>query len=237
MVLLDPSKAPKVPSVPWKEKLVAIKEIIPWLVLIGIVMGVIFGGIMTATEASALGAFLGIVFTLVYGKLTWTALRDAVRSSIQVAAMVGIIMFTSKALSLVFQSSGLTEAFTSFVVSLPLGKWGMFTFLVIMYLILGCFFDGAAMLFLTLPFVMPVLKHFHLDPIWWGVEYILLVQMGMLTPPFGLILFTLNGILPKYSILTIARATLPFFIPIFVMIYLLMFLPDLALWLPRILYQ
>ena len=108
--------------------------------------------------------------------------------------------------------------------------------IVIMYLILGMFFDSMAMMLLTLSFVMPIVLKLGYDPIWWGVTFVLLAEIGLVTPPFGLNLFTINGVLPRFSVMYIARASLPFLSVMLMMIALLIVFPEIALWLPRLLY-
>jgi TRAP-type C4-dicarboxylate transport system permease large subunit len=107
---------------------------------------------------------------------------------------------------------------------------------VILYLVLGMFFDSMAMMLLTLSFVMPVILKLGYDPIWWGVTFVLLAEIGLVTPPFGLNLFTIHGVLPKFSVMYIARASLPFLAVMILMVWILIFFPELALWLPRQLY-
>jgi tripartite ATP-independent transporter DctM subunit len=237
MAIRNPRLAPKSPPVPWKEKLAAIKDLLPWIGVIALVLGVIFGGIMTPTESSALGAFLSIVIALGYRQMSYKALKASFLDAAMITAMISFLMITARLLAFVFQAAGLTEAFSALILNLPLGKYGVLTFLVIMYLILGCFLDSMSMMLLTLPFVMPVLSTLGLDPIWWGVVYVVLAEIGLVTPPFGLNLFTMQGVVPKYSILTIAESALPFLIPMLLVIALLIAFPDLALWLPGILYR
>jgi len=236
MVLLNPRRAPKSPSVPWKEKLVALKDIAPWIGIIALVLGAIFGGIMTPTEASALGAFLSIIVAAAYRQFSYKALKASFLTAVKVSAMIGFVMFTARLLAFVFQASGLTEAFSSFMMNLPFGRYGTLAIICVMYIILGCFFDALSMMLLTLPFVMPVMAGFGFHPVWWGVTYVILAEIGLVTPPFGLNLFTIHGVLPRYSILTIALGALPFLIPTLVMVVILIAFPDLALWLPGILY-
>jgi tripartite ATP-independent transporter DctM subunit len=236
MVTFNPGMAPKSPRVTWKERLSSVKNILPWIGIIILVLGVIFGGIMTPTEASALGAFLGILVALGYRQMSYKALKDSFLTAIRVTAMVGFVLFAARLLSFVFQAAGLTEAFSSFMLNLPFGKYGTLAIICVMYLILGMFLDAASMMLLTMPFVMPIILSFGFSPIWWGVTYVILAEIGLVTPPFGLNLFTIHGVLPKYSILTIAAGALPFLIPMVIMIGTLIVLPDLALWLPGLLY-
>jgi TRAP-type C4-dicarboxylate transport system permease large subunit len=108
--------------------------------------------------------------------------------------------------------------------------------IVVLYLVLGMFFDSLAMMLLTLSFVMPVVLKLGYDPVWWGVTFVLLAEIGLVTPPFGLNLFTMHGVLPQFSILRIARSVLPFLAVMILMVAILIAFPQLALWLPRLLY-
>lgn len=236
MVALNRKLAPKPVPTTWSERIIAVRDILPWLLLISLILGSIFGGIMTPTEASALGGILSVVMALAYRKLTFKAFKDSFLAAVKVSAMIGFIMVAARLLSFVLQASGLTETFASFTMNLPLGKYGMFTLICIMYLILGCFLDSMSMMLLTLPFVMPVLASFNFSPIWWGVVYVILAEIGMVTPPFGLNLFTIQSVLPKYPLMTIARGSLPFIIPMLLVIVLVTIWPQLALWLPGVLY-
>ena len=236
MVVRDPSLAPKSPPVSWRERLLAIKDILPWIGIIVLILGVIFGGVMTPTEASALGAFLSIVIALGYRKLTYQALKTSLLTSVRVTAMIGFVLFTARLLAFIFQAAGLTEAFSSFILGLPFGKYATLVIICLMYIIMGMFFDALSMMVLTLPFIVPVITVFGFHPIWWGVTYVILAEIGLVTPPFGLNLFTIHGVLPRYSILTIAHGALPFMGAMLAMIVILIAFPDLALWLPKILY-
>lgn len=236
IVKINPEKAPKSPASSFKEKMVAVKDLFPWLVVIGLVMGAIFGGIMTPTEAAALGAVLSVLLALFYGSLSFTIIKDSALTAVKVTAMIGFVLYTARLLSFIFQSMGLTDIFAGMMLDLPLGKYGILFVICIMYLVLGMFFDSLSMMVLTLPFVMPIIKTLGFDPVWWGVTYVILAEIGLVTPPFGLNLFTINSVLPQYSIMEIAIGTLPFLIPMLLVIVILIFFPALALWLPGVMY-
>ena len=121
------------------------------------------------------------------------------------------------------------------ITSIALGL-GILVAIYVMYLILGCFFDSISMMVLTLPFIAPVISNLGFSLLWFGVTYVLLAEVGLVTPPFGLNLFVLRGVVPKYGILTVARGALPFLIPTLFMVILLTVFPELALWLPSVLY-
>ena len=122
------------------------------------------------------------------------------------------------------------------MLDLNIGKYGIMACIVVLYLVLGMFFDSMAMMLLTLSFIMPVIVKLGYDPVWWGVTFVLLAEIGLVTPPFGLNLFTIHGVLPKFSVMYIARSSLPFLAVMILMVWILIFFPDLAMWLPRQLY-
>ena len=235
-VKINPALAPRPPKFTWKERILAVKQLLPWLAVIITVMGSIFGGLMTPTEASALGAVLSLVVAWGYGNLSYQVVKNSFLTGVRVTAMIGFIIFAARLLSFGFQDMGVTQKMSSAILSLGLGKYGIMLFLVVLYLILGMFFDSMAMMLLTLPFVMPVLTNLGYDPIWWGVTFVVLAEIGLITPPFGLNLFTIHGVLPRFSVVFIAKSSLPLLGSMMIMVWLLIFFPKLALWLPKVLY-
>jgi tripartite ATP-independent transporter DctM subunit len=235
-VKLNPNLAPKPKKVTWREKLFAAGQILPFILIIIIVLGSIFAGIMTPTESAAMGAFLSILLTLAYRRLTFNALKESMLQAVKITTMICFVMFTARVLGQIFQYIGLTETFSTFIHQLPLGRYGILTFICIMYLILGMFFDSFSMMLLTLPFVSPLLSDLGFDLIWFGILFTILAEIGLVTPPFGLNLFVLQGVVPKHDLMVVARSTLPFVLPALAMIVILTVFPELVLWLPSILY-
>lgn len=236
MVKLKPGLAPRSEPASWGERMKALKDMLPWLVVIVIVMGSIFGGLMTPTEASALGAIMSMGIAWYYNALSYAMVRDALFSAVKVTAMIAFIIFAARLLSFVLQDLGATAKVSSAVLDMGIGKYGTMLAIVILYLVLGMFFDSMAMMLLTLSFIMPVIVKLGYDPVWWGVTFVLLAEIGLVTPPFGLNLFTIHGVLPKFSVMFIARSSLPFLAVMILMVWILIFFPELALWLPRRLY-
>jgi tripartite ATP-independent transporter DctM subunit len=238
MVLRNPGLAPKTSTRKFtpKEKFTAIWDLFPFLVVITMVLGTTFSGIMTPTESASLGAFLSIILALLFRKMTYAALKESMLMAVNISAMIAFVLFTARMLGQVFQYIGLTEATASFMMSLDIGKYTMLTIICILYLILGCFFDSLSMLVLTLPFVAPIIKNLGFDFIWFVVLYVVLAEIGLVTPPFGLNLFVLKGVVPKYEITYIFAGTLPFLIPTGILIILMILFPDLVLWFPNLLY-
>jgi C4-dicarboxylate transporter DctM subunit len=239
MVLLNPKLAPQasIRKYTAREKLTAVWDLFPFLVVIALVLGTTFTGIMTPTESASLGAFLSIVLAIIFRKMTYTALKESMLSAVNISAMIAFVLFTARMLGQVFQYIGLTEATSVYMLNMGLGKYATLAIICVLYLILGCFFDSLSMLVLTLPFVAPIIKNLGFDFIWFGVLYVVLAEIGLITPPFGLNLFVLKGVVPKYEITYIFAGTLPFLIPTFILMALIIIFPDLVLWLPRILYS
>jgi tripartite ATP-independent transporter DctM subunit len=237
LVIRNPNLAPKTTKFTLREKVTAFWDLMPFLGVIALVLGTIFGGIMTPTEAASLGALLSIVVALFYRKMSFLALKGSMWTAVTVTAMIAFLLFTARMLGQVFQYIGLTEAVSQFMMGLPLSKYTLFAVICIMYIILGCFFDALSMLVLTLPFVAPIIKNLGFDFIWFGVTYVVLAEIGLVTPPFGLNLFVLKGFVPKYEITYIFMGTIPFLIPTVILIILLVIFPELALWFPSVLYR
>lgn len=234
-VKLNPSLIPEPVKFSWKQRFAAILEVLPFAALIVGVLGAIFGGFMTPTEASALGAFLSLVLTFAYGRLTFKILKQSLLETVKVTSFSLFIMAMATLISHVFNSAGIIPLIKDFVISLPIGKYGILMLFFVMYFFMGMFFDSWSMLFLTFPFVMPIIHSLDINLIWWGVVYVMAGGQASMTPPFGLSLAILHGVVPWHPMETIARGALPFLIPIYLNILLLMLFPQLALWLPSLL--
>ena len=199
------------------------------------VLGAIFGGLMTPTEAGGLGAFLRIVLTLFYRKLTYRIFRDSLLDTVKVTSFSLFIMAMSTLISHVFNSAGIIPMIKQVVLGLNVGNYTILAGFFFMYFLLGMFFDSWSMLFLTFPFVMPIVMGLGFDPIWWGVVYVMAAEQSTITPPFGLSLFVLRSVVPDYPIGTIVKGSLPYLVAIYINIILLILFPQIALWLPGLL--
>lgn len=235
-VKINPSLAPPPVKYSWREKIIGLKGVLPFVVVIGVVLWVIFGGIMTPSEAAAMGAFLSIVLSLAYRRLTLKVLKMSLFDAVKVTSFALFIMAMATALSHVFNSAGIVVGVKEFVLALPIGTYGTLVLFYVMYLIMGMFFDSWSMLFITFPFVMPIILALNIDPIWWGVIYMMAGEQSLVTPPFGMGLFVLHNVVPQHPIGTIVRGSLPFLIPVYLNILILMVFPEIVLWLPNVLF-
>ena len=234
-VKLNPSLIPPPTKYTWRERFVAVLEVLPFAAVIAGVLGAIFGGFMTPTEAAALGAFLSLVLTFAYKRLTFEIIKKSLLETVKVTSFSLFIMAMATLISHVFNSAGIIPLIKDYVISLPIGKYGILVLFFIMYFFMGMFFDSWSMLFLTFPFVMPIIHSLDINLIWWGVVYVMAGGQTSMTPPFGLSLAVLHGVVPWHPMETIARGAFPFLIPIYLNILLLILFPQLALWLPGLL--
>ena len=234
-VKLNPELVPPPFKYTWGDRMSAILEVLPFAAVIIGVLGAIFGGFMTPTEAAALGAFLSLILTIAYRRLTFAIVKKSLLETVKVTSFSLFIMAMATLISHVFNSAGIIPLIKEFVIGLPIGKYGILFLFFVMYFFMGMFFDSWSMLFLTFPFVMPIINSLDINLIWWGVVYVMAGGQASMTPPFGLSLAVLHGVVPWHPMETIAKGAFPFLIPIYLNILLLMLFPQLALWLPKLL--
>ncbi len=234
-VKINPKLAPTPLSYTWAEKMDALVKVAPFGVLIAAVVVAIFGGYMTPTEAGALGASLSIVLTLLYRRLNFQKFQQSLLDTLKVTSFSLFIMAMASLMSHVFNATGVVLLVKDVVLGLELNRYTILVGVLIMYLILGCFFDSWSMLFLTFPFVMPIMSSLGFDPFWWGIVYVLAAEQSTITPPFGLALFVLRGMVPKYPVSTIVFGALPYLAAIYALIAVLIFFPGIVDWLPNML--
>lgn len=234
-VMLNPNLAPKSPRVTWRKRIRATVGIIPWVASIVLVMYVIFSGAMTPTEASALGCLISIVLAILYRRFSLKVLREAALMSVRVSSMIALVAGAGIALVYVLAYLGIPELMVKAMTFLPVGKYGIISLIVLMYFLLGFFFDPVSMMLLTLPFVTPIIEALGYSMVWFGVFLIVLSEVAFLTPPVSMNLYIVQSILPQYTILTVFKGAIPYLLMMGVLIVLLIVWPEIALWLPAML--
>ena len=236
LVKRDPTLVPPRQKYTFMEKLSGVKDVLPALSIIGLILGFIFGGVMTATEAASLGAILSMVLAAAYKTLNRKTVREAALGAVKVTAMIMPLIVMTKVFGYVFQYLGATDVLSDFLLGLPLGKYGIMTVIFILYIILGTFMEGISIMLLSLAFVAPVITGLGFSFLWFGVIVVIVNELGLVTPPFGLNLFALHGVTPEYSLFTIARAALPFYPAVLLTLALCTVYPELITWLPQVLF-
>jgi tripartite ATP-independent transporter DctM subunit len=231
--LFNPSKIPAAEhTMNLGAKLYASRHLIPVVVLIGAVLGSIYSGIATATEAAAIGVLGSLVLAAVEGSLSWKSFVGGVGAACRVYCMIGLILAGAAFLTLAMGFVGLPRHLAEFITSMNLSPIALVLALTVFYLILGCFLDGISMVVLTIGVLLPTIQAAGFDLIWFGVFTVLLVELAQITPPVGLNLFVLQG-LTKHDLTYVARTATPMFLMMLAAAILSYFAQDLILWLPN----
>jgi C4-dicarboxylate transporter DctM subunit len=207
------------------------RHLIPVVLLIGAVLGSIYTGVATATEAAAIGVIGSLVLSLVQRSLNWKTFKESLLGATRLYCMIALILAGAAFLTLSMGYIGLPRHLAEYVSSLGLSPFMLIIALSIFYIILGCFLDGISMVVLTMGVILPTVQAAGLDLIWFGIFVVIVVEMAQITPPVGFNLFVLQGMTGK-EITYIARVTLPFFLLMCGMVLLLWFFPGIATWLP-----
>lgn len=229
---LNPAIAPREEAVPTsREQLRAVLELLPFVGLITMVLGGIYLGIATPSEAAALGASLSILLCLGFRALSWKVFHQALDGTLRISASLIFIIMAAFLFSYAIEITGLGHALAESARTMNLDKYTFIAFVVILFALLGCVIDGGAMVVLLTPIFLPMLAAVGIDPIWFGVLIVVLIEFGMLTPPFGLNLFVVSSISGR-GLGTVVRGCIPFYGILMGFIVVLVIFPALALWLP-----
>ena len=208
-------------------------HILPIVGLLTLVLGGIYSGIATPTESAAVGTVGAVALGVMYGRLTREALQEAIMSTIRTTGMVMLIVISAQILSAALSFSGVSRGLSEMIYGLGLTKWEFFATLVVLYIVLGCFVEGIAMIYITLPVLYPVVQKFGFDPIWFGVVLVVLIEVGQIHPPLGINLFTIKSIAPDSDFKDIVVGSLPYVAIVLSLVLILTIFPQLALWLPH----
>jgi C4-dicarboxylate transporter DctM subunit len=214
------------------EKLRESRHLIPVVLLIAAVLGSIYGGIATATEAAALGVLGSLILSAAQGSLSWATFRDSLLGGTRLYCMIALILAGAAFLTLSMGYIGLPRHLAEWIASLGLTKWQLVLALTLFFIVLGCFLDGISMVVLTMGVLMPTIQKAGIDPLWFGIFIVVVVEMAQVTPPVGFNLFVLQG-MAKKDIATISRAALPFFLLMVGMVVLLYAFPQIVTFLPE----
>lgn len=204
-------------------------------VVITVVLGSLYTGWATPTESAAMGVLTTLALAAINRELTLTLLRDSLGGAVPVACMICILLVAAAFLSTAMGFLHIPQDVARFIGGLGLGPVGLLAVLALFYLALGLLLDGISITVMTLPITLPLVLAADIDPIWFGVFLVIMVELGQMTPPVGFNLFILQGI-SGMSILRVARAAIPFFLLMCLAVILLVIFPQIALWLPQTLY-
>src|SRR5690242_11346879 len=231
--LANPTKVPAIATrTTFVQKLYASRHLIPVVLLIALVLGSIYVGIATATEAAALGVVGALVLSLVQGSLGVRVFVESLLGATRLYCMIALILAGASFLTLAMGYIGLPRRLAEFIASLGLTQFWLLFWLMIFYIILGCFLDGISMVVLTMGVILPTIVKAGIDLVWFGIFIVLVVEMAQVTPPVGFNLFVLQGMTGK-QITWIGRVAFPLFLLMVVAVGLIYFFPALVTWLPE----
>lgn len=207
-------------------------DILPVLLLIVGIMGAIYTGVATPTEAAAAGCVFALAVSLAFGHLTWAELAGCLKRSTLMVSNILFITYAAFVFSYAMSYAGVGEAITEFIVEMHLSKVGFFIALFILFTALGALVESLGMIVITVPLLHPLLATYGIDPVWFGVVVVLFIEMGQITPPIGINLFVIQSI-SRGNLSDVVVGTIPFHLLMFLLLLLLVIWPDLALWLPN----
>jgi C4-dicarboxylate transporter DctM subunit len=234
-VSMKPELGPRGPRTTLKEKIRSLSGIIDMLVIFILVMGGLFKGFFTPTEAGAAGAFITLVLAVGRRLISWKRFLMALMESISISCMVLVIVAGATIFGHFLAVSRIPYITADWVAGLPLQPWAIMGVIVLIYLIGGCFLDALAMILLTIPIFYPVTVSLGYDPIWFGVIIVLITQMGVITPPVGVNVYVVSGVAKTVPLEVIFKGALPFLIALLVCTIILISFPQVALFLPSLL--
>ena len=230
----NPAIAPRTQeSYSWRERLVGLKDLAPTLLLILMVLGSIYGGVATPTEAAALGVLGATVFAFLNRQMNLKILFECLVGAVKTNAMIMMIVVGAGFLSRVMGFLGIPAAITHAITEMDLSPYMLMIILGGFYILLGCLLDGFSIVVMTLPIALPMVTAAGFDPIWFGIYLILMVEVSQITPPVGFNLFVIQGLTGE-PILNIAKYALPFFFLMLLTTVILTIFPDIALFLPNL---
>jgi C4-dicarboxylate transporter, DctM subunit len=219
------------PPTTWREKLQAAWLLAPVHILLFIVLGSMFAGFATATESAAMGVAGALGLAWWQNTLTWQNFIESLMGATSTSAMIALILAGSAALSLAMGYTGLPNDLANWVGTLNLSAFGLLMALLVLYIILGCFLDGISCVVLTIGIVEPMVRQAGIDMVWFGIFVVLVVELAQITPPVGFNLFVLQS-MTGHNIFKIARWSLPMFLIMLAMVFIMIAFPGLATWLP-----
>ena len=233
-VMINPSLAPPGPKSNIREKFRSFTGILETMILFALVMGGIFFGLFTPTEAAATGAFMTLLIALIRRQLHWKGFIQSLADTTKISCMIMVIVTGAVIFGHFMAITRIPYTLADYVSSLPLPPHAIIGVIILVYLIGGCFMDALAMIMLTIPIFFPVVQTLGFDPIWFGVVIVLITEMGVITPPVGINVYVVYGVARDVPLEKIFKGVFPMLISLLVCNLLLILFPQIALWLPSL---
>ena len=232
IVNVKPDWLPRGPATSWSERFAGLKDVWAPLLLFVFVIGGLYGGFFTPTEAGGVGATGAFLLGVLRGKLDRAGILEALLSATRTAAAVFTVLIGALIFGYFLTMTQTPQKLTGFLTELGLGPYGVLALIMVMYLILGCLMDAMAMIILTVPIIFPVIVQLGFDPIWFGIIIVMTVELGLIHPPVGMNVFVIKSVVHDVSFMTIFKGVIPFVLTDLLRLLILIAFPMIALWLP-----
>lgn len=231
---LNPSLGPAAERMPWGERLVVLKDVWGIVLLFALVLGGIYLGWFSPTEAAAVGAFGAFAIALLRRQLSLSVFRTCLTETAGTTGMIFFILIGAAVFNYFIETTNLPQMLVAAAQGADLNRYVVLALVMLFYLVLGCFMDSLSMILLTVPFVFPLVEAMDFNGIWFGILLVTVAELGLITPPVGMNLFVLQGVAPELRMQTIVRGVAPFLAADLVRLVILIALPPIALWLPSL---
>lgn len=233
-VTLKPSLAPRWTGgyIPWGKSLRGLYKIWPIVLLVILVLGSIYAGVATPTEAAAVGCLGALAISAGFRRLCWRGVKQAAAETVKTTGMIMLILMGAQAVSVPLLNMGVINQLTNFIATLPVPPIGILLAIYVMYLVLGCFMSGLAAVVMTLPVVFPIIVVLGFDPLWFGVVTVMVDEAGGFTPPVGIYMYVLQGIRPNTPFKVIVKGSLQYLPMLMLGLAIITVFPVIATWLP-----
>lgn len=222
------------PAPPIAERLGRLKDLLPPIAIFTVVMGSIYAGWATPTEAAAVGVVASLVLVAASGRLSWTVLRQSMLATSSISAMMLLILIAAFYLNFIIGVLGVPAMVSGFIAGFQVLPWQMILLLTILYLILGCFMDSLSMMIATIPVVFPVVTGLGYHPVWFGIYLVIMCEIALITPPVGMNLYVVQGVRGRGTVADVIAGTAPFLICLFALTALITIFPQIVMWLPNL---
>ena len=232
----NPTLGPRGEKFTLKERIASLKGIAAILMLFVVVIGGIFGGFFTANEGAAVGAIGAFLFMVCRGKCSLKTLKEALSGTVRTSSMILLIVIGANIFGYFLSLTRLTSSFAEAILSMDAPPYLVLALILALYLAMGCIMDSLAMIVLLVPIFLPVIQSLGMNPIWFGVLMVMIMETGLITPPVGMNVFIINGIAREIPMQTIFRGVFPFLIALSLAVITVMLVPQVALFLPSLLY-
>jgi len=234
VVRLDPASGPRGPHATWPERWSALWRVWGVALLFILVLGGIYFGVCTPTEAAGVGSAGAILFTIARRQLTWKKLAESLMEAGRTTTTIFVVMFGALVFANFLTMTGMVTDLVAAIRALNLAPITVMLLICVVYLFLGCIFESLGMMLITIPVFFPIVVSFGMDPIWFGIVVVIVIEIGLITPPVGMNVFVVKSVVEDITLGTIFRGIAPFVLASLVVLLLVVFVPSVALFLPRL---